>query len=55
MKILSVSVRNNYWKVGRDQYGATGPFAYAGDQWVSFEDPVSAKEKVSSYWKQSFN
>nr|AMT75074.1 chitinase Cht10 [Locusta migratoria] len=39
-------VRNNFWKIGRDRFGATGPFAYAGNQWVSFEDTKSVKEKA---------
>lgn len=42
-----ISVRRKGWKVGKDQRGATGPYAYSDTQWVSFEDVASIKAKVS--------
>ncbi|XP_059479869.1 probable chitinase 10 [Neocloeon triangulifer] len=33
------------WKVVRDKFGAHGPYAYSGDQWVGYEDIDSIKEK----------
>jgi len=43
---ILLPVRNQRWTVKRDRYGATGPYAYSGDQWVGYEDIESVKEKV---------
>jgi hypothetical protein len=43
---ILLPVRNQHWTVKRDRYGATGPYAYSGDQWVGYEDINSVKEKV---------
>jgi hypothetical protein len=43
---IFLPVRNQRWTVKRDRYGATGPYAYSGDQWVGYEDIESVKEKV---------
>jgi hypothetical protein len=43
---ILLPVRNQRWTVKRDRYGATGPYAYSGDQWVGYEDFESVKEKV---------
>jgi len=43
---ILLAVRNQRWTVKRDRYGATGPYAYSGDQWVGYEDIKSVKEKV---------
>jgi hypothetical protein len=43
---ILLPVRNQQWAVKRDRYGATGPYAYSGDQWVGYEDIESVKEKV---------
>nr|CAD7402605.1 unnamed protein product [Timema poppensis] len=34
------------WSLERDSFGATGPYAHSGDQWVGFEDVDSVKEKA---------
>ncbi|CAG2057686.1 unnamed protein product, partial [Timema podura] len=39
-------VKNQRWSLERDSFGATGPYAHSGDQWVGFEDVDSVKEKV---------
>ncbi|EFA10488.1 chitinase 10 isoform X1 [Tribolium castaneum] len=39
-------IRNQRWIVNRDTSGATGPFAYHGDQWVGFEDIKSVRDKA---------
>ena len=41
------SVRRKKWKVGRDNRGATGPYAYSDATWVSYDDATSVKDKVS--------
>ncbi|CAH0390045.1 unnamed protein product [Bemisia tabaci] len=35
----------NGWKVIRDEYGAMGPYAIYGDQWVSFDDQAMIRHK----------
>jgi len=50
--IVFLTVRSKNWKVSRDKFGAHGPYAYSGDQWVGYEDVDSIKEKVKNY---SFN
>jgi hypothetical protein len=35
--------------VVRDKFGAHGPYAYSGDQWVGYEDVDSIKEKVRHF------
>lgn len=35
----------------QDQYGAIGPYAYKGNQWVSFDDNAQIRKK-SEYIKQ---
>ncbi|KAF2898205.1 hypothetical protein ILUMI_07967 [Ignelater luminosus] len=39
-------IRNNRWIVSRDNQGATGPYAYYGDQWAGYEDVQSIAEKT---------
>lgn len=39
-------IRNQRWIVHRDTQGATGPYAYFRDQWVSYDDVESIAEKV---------
>jgi hypothetical protein len=43
---ILLPVRNQHWTVKHDRYGATGPYAFSGDQWVGYEDIESVKEKV---------
>lgn len=35
----------NGWKLIRDEYGAMGPYAIYGDQWVSFDDQAMIRHK----------
>ncbi|RZF43160.1 hypothetical protein LSTR_LSTR012780 [Laodelphax striatellus] len=37
-------VTKQNWKVERSE---VGPYAYSGDQWVSYDDPISIKQKVN--------
>ncbi|XP_023236728.1 probable chitinase 10 [Centruroides sculpturatus] len=37
-------IKEDGWKMERDSY--VGPYAYKGDQWVGFDDPVAAKDKA---------
>nr|CAD7569858.1 unnamed protein product [Timema californicum] len=39
-------LKNQRWSLERDSFGATGPYAHSGDQWVGFEDVDSVKEKA---------
>lgn len=43
-------IRNNHWIVNRDNQGATGPYAYYGDQWAGYEDVQSIAEKATTYF-----
>lgn len=40
-------IRYNGWTVVKDPYGRMGPFAYKGNQWVSFDDVEIIKKKVN--------
>ncbi|OXA59868.1 putative chitinase 3 [Folsomia candida] len=44
------SIKGQGWTVVRDDTGAIGPYAYKGDQWVSFDD-VDMIRKKSQYVK----
>lgn len=46
-------VRNQRWIINRDA-GATGPFAYYREQWVSYEDVQSVREKADYIKNQGF-
>lgn len=37
---------NKGWKVIQDPLGRMGPYAYNGNQWVSFDDQAMLKKKV---------
>ncbi|XP_063232762.1 probable chitinase 10 [Bacillus rossius redtenbacheri] len=39
-------LKSKRWMAERDRYGATGPYAHFGDQWVGYEDVESIKEKA---------
>lgn len=34
------------WTVVQDPEGKIGPYAYSGNQWVSYDDPAMARKKV---------
>lgn len=38
-------VQNKGWKVIQDPKGAMGPYAFKGDQWVSFDDVAMIRQK----------
>lgn len=40
-------IRYNGWKVVKDPYQRMGPYAYKGNQWVSFDDVEIIKKKVN--------
>lgn len=39
------TVRNAGWTVVQDEEGALGPYAYRGDQWISFDDAAIIRKK----------
>ncbi|CAH4032079.1 unnamed protein product [Pieris brassicae] len=40
-------IKNRNWVVVKDPYQRMGPYAYKGDQWVSFDDVAIVKKKVN--------
>ncbi|CAK1552087.1 unnamed protein product [Leptosia nina] len=40
-------IKNRNWIVVKDRYQRMGPYAYKGDQWVSFDDMEIIKKKVN--------
>ncbi|XP_021959289.1 probable chitinase 10 [Folsomia candida] len=38
---------NSGWTVVQDSEGKMGPYAYSGNQWVSYDDPAFARKKVA--------
>ena len=40
-------VESDGWEVVRDPSGSMGPYAFKGDQWVSYDDVTSIKDKLS--------
>ncbi|XP_055600306.1 probable chitinase 10 [Uranotaenia lowii] len=47
---ICMNIRNKQWTVVRDRKGRMGPYAYKGDQWVSFDDQFMIRHK-SEYVK----
>lgn len=43
-------MKDKGWTVVQDETGAIGPYAYKGDQWVSFDDAAMIRRK-SQYIK----
>jgi len=41
-----VSVSYDKWQVSRDKNSGLDPYAYNGNQWVSYDDEISIKLKV---------
>lgn len=41
-------IRVRSWRVIKDAGGRIGPYAYRGDQWVSFDDDFMVRHKVSN-------
>lgn len=39
------NIKNKDWRVVRDRKGRMGPYAYKGDQWVSFDDIAMIRHK----------
>ena len=44
------NILSKNWKVVQDETGAMGPYAYSGNQWVSFDD-MNMLNKKSQYIK----
>lgn len=42
-------VKQKSWTVTRDPQGRIGPYAYMGNQWVSYDDIAEIKRKVSVF------
>ena len=40
-------IQNNGWTVVKDPQNRMGPYAYSGNQWVSFDDVETIRMKVS--------
>jgi len=43
---MYVEVSNEKWQVSRDKNSGFDPYAYDGNQWVSYDDEISIKLKV---------
>lgn len=43
---MHVLVSNEKWQVSRDKNSGFDPYAYDGNQWVSYDDEISIKLKV---------
>lgn len=39
-------IKNKGWKIVQDPLGRMGPFAYKGNQWVSYDDQQTLKRKT---------
>lgn len=39
-------MKNQGWKIVQDPLGRMGPFAYKGNQWVSYDDQHTLKRKT---------
>lgn len=48
-------VKRRSWTVVRDPQGRIGPYAYNGNQWVSYDDIAEIKRKVYLYLKLKFS
>ncbi|XP_050082117.1 probable chitinase 10 [Anopheles aquasalis] len=42
---ICANIRDKNWNVVRDRKGRMGPYAYKGDQWVSFDDQYMIRHK----------
>jgi chitinase len=47
---ICTRIKRKNWKVEKDSRGRIGPYAYSGDQWVSFDDVHMIRHK-SEYVK----